>query len=277
MLLALAHRPHWLFRLDDGARLTVRDVLDWNLPGPLNSYLDCCRQSRSLQPLRRALNPTFVLPDPPDSATLLRWCDVLNTASDGASRPSPATCWDALCALLLEALGFRSIYVLMDGLDAAPETMADAQAVAECLSPLMPLVSEWAEQRVFVKGFLPIEAQPLLANWFPSVVTRSLTATIHWNQALLAEVIRRRVYVASEGAFGSLDAVASPALRDVETMLAKAVLPLPREMLVLTRRVLEEHVWCEGSSGSIQEKDVDSAIQWYNNHRPQIVVEEKTQ
>ena len=277
LLLALAHRPHWLFRLDDKARRTVRDVLDWNLPGPLSGYLNRCRQSRSLHPLREALDPTFVLPDPPDADTLLRWCDVLSTVPAGDSRPSPAVRWDSLCDLLLDTLGFRSIYVLVDGLDAAPETIADTQAMADCLSPLMPLVNDWARQQVFVKGFLPIEAQAPLADRFPPVFTGAHAATIHWTPELLAEVVRRRVYVASEGAFGSLDAIASPALRDVETILAKAALPLPREVLVLTRRVLEEHVWREGSSGRIQEKDVDAAIQWYNAHKPPLVLEESHQ
>jgi predicted dinucleotide-utilizing enzyme len=98
-------------------------------------------------------------------------------------------------------------------------------------------------------------------------------ATIRWDPAQLAEVIRRRVYVASEGAFGSLDAIASPALRDVETILAGAALPLPREILVLTRRVLREHVEREGSDGKIQEEDVRIAIEWYNQYRPAIEID----
>jgi hypothetical protein len=273
LLLALAHRPHWLFRLDDRARRTVRDILDWNLPGPLSGYLDMCHQAGSLRPLRETLDSTFVLPDPPDGSTLRRWCDVLDTTPDGNSPPAPMARWDGLCELLLDTLGFRSIYVLLDGLDAAPETIADTQAMVDCLASLMSLVGDWAERQVFVKGFLPVEARVPLADRFTPVFTPAHTATIHWTPALLAEVIRRRVYVASEGAFGSLDAVASPALRDVETILAKAVLPLPREILVLTLRMLEGHVWREGSSGRIQEQDVDVAIQWYSTHRPHIALD----
>ncbi len=273
LFLALAHRPHWLFRLDDEARRSVRAVLDWNLPGPLGGYLDRCRRSKNLEPLRATLDPTFVLPDPPDEATLLRWCGVLDAAPAGEPRPAPAARWNSLCGLLLDTLGFRSVYVLLDGLDAAPETIADAQAMADCLGSLMELVGDWAGQRVFVKGFLPIEAQSPLEERFAPVFANTHTATICWTPALLAEVIRRRVYVASEGAFGSLDAIASPGLRDVETILAKAVLPLPREVLVLTRRVLEEHVGRQGSQGRIQEEDVDAAIQWYSAHTPPIILE----
>ncbi|MEA3340928.1 MAG: hypothetical protein U9R15_13270, partial [Chloroflexota bacterium] len=208
----------------------------------------------------------------PDAATLLRWCNVLDDAPVSEPRPLPAARWDSLCGLLLDTLGFRSVYILLDGLDAAPETIADAQSMVDCLSSLMPLVGDWAGRRIFVKGFLPIEAQSPLEDQFASTFANTHTATIHWTPALLAEVIRRRVYVASEGDFGSLDAIASPGLRDVETILAKAVLPLPREMLVLTRRVLEEHVGCEGSEGRIKEHDVDTAIQWYNTHKPPIAL-----
>ncbi len=277
LLLALAHRPHWLFRLDDEARQAVRETLDWNLPGPLGDYLERCRQSGSLHSLRKSLDPTFLLPDPPDSDTLLRWCDVLDAVPAGGSRPAPAARWDSLCDLLLKGLGFRSVYLLVDGLDAAPETIADARAMADCLAPLMPPVGDWAGRGIFVKWFLPLEAQPLLADRFPLLYTSAHTATVRWTASLLAEVVRRRVYVASEGAFGSLDAIASPALRDVETILAQAVLPLPREMLVLTRRVLEEHVRREGSRGIIQEEDVDAAIRWYGAHKPSIVFEEEQQ
>ena len=273
LLLAVAHRPHWLFRLDEKARHSVKVTLDWNLPGPLGSYLARCRQSKNLQSLREALDPTFVLPDPPDSATLLRWCDILDESPAGEPRPSPAVRWEGLCSLLLDTLGFRSIYVLLDGLDAAPETIADSQAMADCLTSLMPMVSDWAKRRVFVKGFLPIEAQASLEDQFASTFASTHSATIHWTPALLAEVIRRRVYVASEGDFGSLDAIASPGLRDVETVLAKSVPPLPREVLVLTRRVLEEHMRREGSQGRIQEEDVEAAIQWYSAHQPPIILE----
>jgi hypothetical protein len=267
LFLALAHRPHWLFRLDSEARQQIKDVLTWNLPGPLDGYLERCRQSESLQHLRETLDPTFTLPDPPDAPTLLSWCDALAAVPSSQAAPPPAERWEVLCDLILNTLKFRAIYVLMDGLDAAPETDTNPQAIVSILSPLIPLVSDWADRRIFFKGFLPLEVQSLLDA--PS----AHVATIRWDPAQLAEVIRRRVYVASEGAFGSLDAIASPALRDVETILAGAALPLPREILVLTRRVLREHVEREGSDGKIQEEDVRIAIEWYNQYRPAIEID----
>lgn len=275
LLLALAYRPHWLLRLGAETRRTVKNVLDWNLPGPLDSYLARCRRPDGLRLLHEALGSTFALPDPPDGDTLLRWCDTLDTTPGDGSSPAPSVRWEALCKVLLEVLQFRSIYVLADGLDAAPEAMAEPQVVADCLVPLMSLVGDWADRRVFFKGFLPVETKSLLVNRFPAI-THTHMAVIDWQPPLLAEIIRRRVYVACEGAFGSLDAISSPALRDVETILAKAALPLPREILVLTRRVLEEHVRREGNDGIIREEDIDAAIQWYNAHKPQIALGEAT-
>lgn len=264
LFLALAHRPHWVFRLSSQARQDIRETLEWNLPGPLDGYLDRCRQAKSLEPLRQALNPTFALSDPPDDAALLRWCDTLSKISTTTSSPSPAVKWRALCDLILNTLGFRTIYVLVDGLDAAPETNAEPQATIQALSPLIPLVSDWADRRIFFKGFLPADVEPLVSNISANV------ATIRWHPIQLAEVIRRRVYVASEGAFGSMDAITSPALRDVEMTLAEASLPLPREILVLTHRVLQEHVIREGIDGRIQEDDIEAALEWYDQHRPVI-------
>jgi len=114
-----------------------------------------------------------------------------------------------------------------------------------------------------LRVFLSLETKLVLEKRFSKAVTPKRTSTIQWTLALLAEVIRRRVYVASEGAFSSLDAVASPALRDIETILAKVVFLIPREILVLTRRVIEEHVRREGLTGLLKEEDVEAAIHCY--------------
>jgi hypothetical protein len=268
LLLALAYRPHWLLRLDNSDRRQVREVLDCNLPGPLNLYLARCRQSQSVQSLREVLDPTFAMPDPPDAAMLLQWCDILEAIPDCTVPLPPAMRWERFKNVILEILNFRTLYILIDGLDAAPETSTDARKIAELLSPLLLFANDWATQKVFLKGFLPLDTQEFLQSGFNSVFTAARMAAVDWTPALLAEVIRRRVYVASRGAFGSLDAVASPAVRDIETVLAKAVSPLPREMLVLIHRMLEIHVDAEGVEGQIQERDMEQALQWYRGNQP---------
>ncbi|MGB9890596.1 MAG: hypothetical protein ACPLTQ_13155, partial [Anaerolineae bacterium] len=264
LFLAMAHRPHWFFQLDASGRQEVANLFSWNLPGPLAAYLSLCRQSGHVAPLRETLDPTFILRDPPNEVTLQQWCDALEAAIDRQPAPSPPERWAQLLAVLRKLLSFPCVYILADGFDGAPETIDDPIVVADCLRPLLHPVEEWAQEKVFLKAFLPTETLPILTEQFPALLSADRTAVIQWTPDLLAEVVRRRVYVASGGDFGSLDAVASPALRDVETVLARAVLPLPREMLVLTRQVIEEHVRREGAEGLLKSEDIEAAIKAYS-------------
>lgn len=268
LFLAMGHRPHWFFRLDESGRRHVLRTFRWNLPGPLPEYLERCRQAMSIGVLAKTLDSTFILRDAPDPQTLLQWCDALGVISEDSPLSLPAERWADLKELLLNVLSFPTIYILADGFDGAPETITDPVAVVECLRSLLPLAEEWAEEGVFLKAFLPAEAFPLLAERFPKEFTPARTSVICWTPDLLAEVIRRRVYVATEGAFGSLDAVASHALRDIETTLAKAVLSAPREILVLARRVVEEHIRRDGCVGLISEEDLEAALHWYLSINP---------
>lgn len=263
LLLALGYFPHWFLDLASSAQRAIHQSLVWNLPGNLNFWLDQVRESQSITPLLDTFDPTFILPDPPNASALLELCQILRAFECTVSLPTPLERWNQFTAVILRELGFRSIYILIDGLDGIQETARNPKVAADCLSTLLPLTEEWTSQRVFVKGYLPQEIQSSLARRFARLLDNAQIATIEWTPALLADVIRRRVYVASEGAFGSLDAVASPAVRDLETMLAKVARPLPREMLVLTQRVLEEHVARAGVQGVIQPEDIDAAIAWY--------------
>jgi len=110
LFLALAHRPHWFFRLDKMGRRRVYETLFWNLPAALSVYLEHCRQAQDVSALREVLDPTFILPDPPGPDELLRWCDELDMVTDVVSSPSPLERWKRLQELLLDILGFPAIY-----------------------------------------------------------------------------------------------------------------------------------------------------------------------
>lgn len=274
LLLTLAYRPHWTLRLSAAARQEVRHALVMSLPGDLESYLDLCRQTADLQLLRRVLDldHAFALPNPPETEKLLQWCDGWKNLSEAKARPGPQMRWEALRYVLLDVLKFESLYLLLDGLDAAPETGTASEAVVDVLTPLLERATGWSQQKVYLKGFLPLETHSLLSMHFPGLFTPRQTNVLQWTVPLLAEVARRRVYAASQGAFDSLDAIASPALRGLEAWLAAEVLPLPRELLVLTRRVLQEHVTSGDNIGPLQEVDVQRALHWYQAQRPNITV-----
>ncbi len=78
-------------------------------------------------------------------------------------------------------------------------------------------------------------------------------------------MLRRRIYVGTQGSAGSLDAYSSPGLRDVETMIVQHARPLPREVLVLLRRALGAWgVRTQPNSAPLDETDIQSAIHWYS-------------
>ncbi|MBN1921650.1 MAG: hypothetical protein JW892_10425 [Anaerolineae bacterium] len=274
LLLALAYRPHWTLRLSAPARQEVHHALVMSLPGTLKNYLDLCRQTTDLQLLRRVLDldHAFALPNPPEREQLLAWCDGWGDLSVMAEHSAPQARWEALHFVLLDILQFENLYVLLDGLDAAPETSAAPEAVVDVLAPLLEQAAGWRQQNVYLKGFLPLDTQTPLGARFPQLFSSQQTSVLKWTVPLLAEVTRRRVDAASKGAFDSLDAIASPALRDLEAWLAAEALPMPRELLVLTRRVLQEHVTTADSIGLLQEVDVQRALRWYQAQRPKITL-----
>ncbi|MBU1662352.1 MAG: hypothetical protein KKD28_12870, partial [Chloroflexi bacterium] len=192
-----------------------------------------------------------------------------HTHSSSSFSPPAEARWEGLLDVLLDVLHLPAVYILLDGLDGVGETADDPAAAVYCLSSLMPFIPEWTKRRVYFKAFIPIETRPILEREYPIIIEASQIVALEWTPALLAEVVRRRVYVASEGAYGSLGPLASPDIRDIETVLAKASLPLPREILVLTRRVLFERARRTGISPKLQSEDVEFAIQWYQGNKPQ--------
>jgi hypothetical protein len=77
-----------------------------------------------------------------------------------------------------------------------------------------------------------------------------------WPPNLLAEVIRQRVYVASDGAFDSLNALSSSGLRewDVDMHLVQGVEPLPREVILASARTLQA-LWHRANQDNLARLD----------------------
>ncbi|RMD58695.1 hypothetical protein D6833_12620, partial [Candidatus Parcubacteria bacterium] len=170
--------------------------------------------------------------------------------------------WQALLDALFTALGVPAVYILLDGLDGVWETSTDPRTAVQILTPLLSALPSWSARRVYLKAFLPLEIHSILKQTHTDLLRKTHTTSLEWNPALLAEIVRRRVYVASKGAFGSLGPLATPDLHDLETLLAREVPQLPREMLVLTRRVLHETAR-RGPEARITAADIREAVAWY--------------
>ncbi len=261
LFFALAYRPHWLLRLNKAEKKRVRQFIQWNLQEELDFYLDELQESQNPAVLNQ-LDPTHPPLEAPPFDELRAFCRALHHTGPPTAPPLPAEQWHILTELLLQVFRFRAVFVLFDALDAILKTANNPQNIVDILSPLLPHLENWAAQGVFAKFFLPPETQDLLAKQSLGLMKQATATALVWRPELLAEIIRRRIFVASQGSFGSLSAIASPGLRDIELQLAKQIPPLPREMLVITRELLVQTA--VGNADKISEDDVSNALIRYS-------------
>lgn len=270
LLIGLMFRPERFLGLPGNERRQVVRLLMSFLPGNLARYLALVRETGEPYELVALLDHSYLLPEAAAPRQVDDLCrlmsDTLSTLSLAVTAPAADVSFTQLCDLLLGPLGFGSVFVLVDGADAYVSEQGGWQ-VEEWLAWLLQKSSRWTNGRVFLKAFLPAEMYDL-----QDFSGRGLRlAQLTWSSPLLAEVIRRRIWVASEGAFGSLDAISSYGLRDVETLLVKQVEPLPRETIVLARRVLQEYAQRAGSQPDyLTNQDVECAVDWYRRSRRRL-------
>jgi len=176
---------------------------------------------------------------------------------------------------VLQDLGFRSVYLLIDGVDGFPELARMPGFAAQSLMNLFAQAPAWAENSIQIKGFLPIEMREHLQERLKLEWPTYSIVKLKWNEAMLAEMLQHRVYAAVGGEFGSLGAVSAiPAIQDLESELARSIYPLPREMLVLVNRVPFEYDKRLGENPKakkqIQNTDIDKAVNWYRTEQAPI-------
>lgn len=174
-----------------------------------------------------------------------------------------------LCKLIMSAFQAREIFILLDGLDGSTESKTNLIRAARWVLPLFAAARGWEEHRIFIKGFLTTEIAPALIDQFNQWEIDLPTSTIHWDDTLLAEVVRLRVSAASESRFSSLDGISSLDLRETEQVIARQ-LPqshkLPREIILIIEQTLRFSLERrqEGQLAQIQRQDILAALDWYS-------------
>jgi hypothetical protein len=242
--------------------------LDRDLPAPLSYYLAQAQETGSLAPLWRGCGMAVAPTIEPPATRWLSLCAELIATPAGATPATAADRLQAFVNLLLGPLDLSSVFLLLDGVDGFVETAADPHAAAAMLAPLLANTGAWAAHGLLLKGFFPLEIATALDAAYPEMMRQTRRVILSWSPPQLADVIRQRVWVATEGGFGSLDALCSPSLRDSETQLARIVAPLPREMLVLTERLLWEHIRRGDANPKLTASDLQAAANWYAKQRP---------
>jgi hypothetical protein len=229
----LASYPDLFFALSSKQKQTLKGIF-LDLPFGLDFNLSILTESRFLSDLEAVLNvPAFSsLPE------LDRAHHQLARALEEES-PSEYLSLDDSFELLNNAFGVKSIHILVDGLDGFMETRTPNRLLA-WIEPLINVLETWEMKDIYLKLFLPMDISD--ASGLASL--RPLRAApLTWDDHLLAEVVRRRVFVASRGAFDSLDAIGAPDVRGIELILAQQLREkekLPRQIILKCQNLLHQ-------------------------------------
>jgi len=139
-----------------------------------------------------------------------------------------------LFLLARDLLEIHSFQILIDGLDGFRETTAPANLL-HWLEPLIQLAVDGYNKGIYYKFFLPFQLEKFSAREIKTV-------SLKWDNGLLADVIRKRLYVASGGAFDTLDAFSLPGIRNADLRLAQRLeesRKRPREIIKSAQKLLE--------------------------------------
>lgn len=274
LFVALVIRPTYFLNAQANKQRSLIDSFANFLPAELEYYLELLRGEEPPAALPAHLETPYLFPEMPSRSQVLALCDALVVASKKhkpSSSTSPVELFDAQVSIIRLATGQPVIDLLVDGIDGAPETFSNAESQVEWLAPLIEQAPRWSAQQIYLKAFVPSKTRVTLRERFDKELSAFGETEITWTTAKLAELLRQRIYAASGGQVNSLDAYASPDLANIETRIVESVVPLPREALLLTSRILDNYAARVGSSlGSIEFLDVEQAIDWYKHDRDWI-------
>lgn len=265
LLTGLAFRPERLLRAAPADIRAIVGLLRAGLPGPLEYYLDVLRETGTPAGLTPLLERTYALTAPPLPEALRRFCDIVGRIDADAMRGQPEDLFSTFVDLTTSALGFDHVLILIDGVDAIYENQADNRLALQWVADLCDYSKTWRERNVFIKLFAPDIIEPHIAGYLQTHAIAAQIARIVWDADLLAELLRKRIFAASDGRFESLDAISTPALTDVERQIVAAITPLPRVALQVTRRALL-HYAARMEEGQLDGDDIRCAINWYQFH-----------
>lgn len=273
LFLHLAYYPYALDEMDATLKEAFLQTLSWELDFSIPYYLNQMKETGSLEPLITAFDPTArSLPNPPGKEDIIYLNKKLNRYSSAPEKPDDEKRLELLFDLILNLLNFEAIYILVDGVDAFPETANNPEKMLASISWLMDNALIWSQKRVYTKSFLPIETRQILVETpaFRSLTSKSKIIIIKWDADALSEVIQQRLQEASGGKFDSLAAISDRTLRasgrsPEEEMIAdlRRLKKLnPRSLIRAVNWLFTNHVQDEQVREKLTPQDLTAVREW---------------
>jgi hypothetical protein len=146
----------------------------------------------------------------------------------------------SLLSAAVRTIGYTHCYILIDNIDELVETVADWQAGARMLQPLIGNVRLSEVPGLTFKYFIPTEVFTLLRRQQLLREDRIGCFRLSWDARLLQEILRNRLDVFSDGQVYSLASIAAPDIRNtLDSQLCDAARGSPRHLLNLGEWLLQ--------------------------------------
>jgi hypothetical protein len=286
LLLQFIYKTHKYLDLDYQTRTTICEHLIANFPGDLSFHIRQIDAHGGLLPLAQIYDRTALnllgsqTPETRKGTTELihNFCQELQydlkrsyTSTTGLLNQSCKMRFNGLLDLVKSTLGYEAVYILLDGVDAYVETAVLAEKnLGRLLVPLLHQTAAWSENKIYIKYFLPEEFLPELQ--FSELLTMSEMIDmkwiwVKWTPDLLDEMIMQRLKTASNSLIYNLSSICTSELRDIQKQIIEIANYLPREVLILTERLLLEHVQRVKQPDVIELIDFETAVTWYRAFR----------
>jgi hypothetical protein len=155
--------------------------------------------------------------------------------------------WLRELSSLTQAVGFSSVYVLIDGVDELAATRAVPETALNLLRPLLDAPGVLQESGFAFKFFLPESVEALMRQHDVGRLDRIPLYTLRWTDSELHTMLSRRL-VSYSLLSETNQIVAVQALRDlcaddfdIDAAFVAAAQTSPRRLLDLGRRLIEQH------------------------------------
>lgn len=269
LLISIVYRPHWFLELNSNDQQLIRSFLERDLAGPLEGFLALVDvDPKQLSIFRKRLNISLPIRSTPAVSQVLTLRKQLASIAPQTIAEDTVARWHLLRQILLSLFRFDSIYLLIDGLDAGPETASDSQALIRSCDFIWRSLPNWEAEGIFVKAFLPAESTDALQADYAAECGRAKYVHIEWTEDLLVEMLMRRIDAATQGQYSSFAAIATPDLMDVEQQIVKAAgkvsgSNLPREVLSLLSHILLAAARRSVEPARLHYEDIETGIRTY--------------
>lgn len=274
LFLHLAYFPYVLDEIAPALQASLLQSISWDLQSPIWKYLKEMNSAGSLEPLVTEFDPTArSLPNPPSRGDVEYLCEKLGNYSPSTQKPNDEKRLEILFDLVLDKLKFDAIYILVDGVDAFPETANNPERSLSTISWFLENTIPWTQKRIYAKYFLAREILPFMKktpDFRPLTSKSNIIKIKKWDADTLSEVIRQRLQEASGGKFDSLAAVSDRALRasgrSMEEELIKELRRYkklsPRSLIRAANWLLAHHIQDKQADEKLSPQDLTAAREW---------------